>query len=278
MSFIKAAVLGHPIKHTKSPLIHNYWIRKYGQQGSYEAVDIAPEKLGRGIVQLIGEGFSGFNLTVPHKEVVLQFCDALEDGADKIGAVNTVVITDGKILGRNTDIFGFTQNIKENAPGFAFAGKTALVLGSGGAARAVVAGLQAEKVDRILIANRTDERAHALKKQFSGGRARIEVVNWDRRADALKDIDLLVNTTALGMNGQPRLDLDLRHLPTSALVNDIVYAPLETELLQNAKDHGAQIVTGIGMLLHQARPAFKAWFGMKELPEVTKELQELVLR
>lgn len=272
-SFIKAAVVGHPVKHSKSPLIHGYWIEKYGLKGSYGAVDLAPEELESGIRRLVEEeGYSGFNLTVPHKEAGLRLCDEIDETARRIGAVNTLVVKGGKIRGMNTDSQGFLLNIEQNSPGFSFAGKTVLVLGAGGAAKAVIGGLRDRGAGRIILSNRTRDKAEALAAVTPG----IEVVAWDGKENALSGVDLLVNTTTLGMTGQPPLEIDLEALPYTALVNDIVYAPLMTPLLQAAQARGNPVVTGIGMLLHQARPAFHAWFGV--MPEVTKELEDMVLR
>ena len=271
-TFVKAAVIGHPIKHSKSPLIHNYWIEKYGLNGSYEAIDLAPDKLAEGIKRLIGEGYSGFNFTVPHKEAALKLCDEVDETATKIGAVNTVYIEDGRIKGTNTDGFGFIENIKAVYPDMDFEGGPAVVLGAGGAARAVVYALEAAGVPEIRVINRTKGKADALfnEMELHGGG-----VEWEMRESALRSINLLVNTTSLGMEGQPELDLDLEELPADALVNDIVYAPLYTPLLESAKAQGNPVVTGIGMLLHQARPAFEKWFGV--LPDVDETLEKKVL-
>jgi shikimate dehydrogenase len=274
--FVKAAVIGHPISHSKSPLIHNEWIKTYGLQGSYEAIDIAPEELERGIQRLIDEGFAGFNVTVPHKEAVLALCDEVDHNARAIGAVNTVVIKDGKLRGLNTDGFGFLHNIWDVAPDFEFQNKRAVILGAGGAARAIISGLIGEEIGQIALTNRTREKAEKIKDEMGFSSYLIVVEDWENRNQILKNADLLVNTTSLGMNGQPPLDINLNALPKTALVNDIVYAPLQTGLLKAAKENGNIAVTGIGMLIHQARPAFKEWFGL--LPDVTDELRELVLK
>lgn len=274
--YIKVAVIGHPISHSKSPLIHNYWIEKYGLHGAYDAIDIAPEQLRDEINHMIDAGYKGFNVTVPHKEAVLKLCDSLDMNAQNIGAVNTVVVKDAKLHGMNTDAFGFLENIRQHYPHFSFDHKCAAVLGAGGAARAVISGLIGEQVDRILLINRTPEKADALLSAMDMATGIIKRVEWDQRSEILDEVDLLINTTSLGMSGQPSLNIDLKKLPQTALVNDIVYAPLETELLKAAKAHGAKTVSGIGMLLHQARSAFKAWFGV--MPEVTSELEEMVLR
>tara|TARA_B100000029_G_scaffold504926_1_gene584678 strand:+ start:188 stop:1021 length:834 start_codon:yes stop_codon:yes gene_type:complete len=273
--FIKAGVIGHPIKHSKSPLIHNHWIEQYELSGRYEAIDIHPNQLAVRLKDLIeNEGYKGFNLTIPHKELVLDICDEITSQASAIGAVNTIAVKEGKILGSNTDGFGFAENIKLNAPNFDFTKGTSVILGAGGAARACIAALIEEGAPRILLLNRTREKAEKLKKDLSAPDV-IEIIDWEERHAALEAINLLVNTTALGMESQRELELDLSALPQSALVNDIVYAPLYTKLLREAQAQGNDVVTGIGMLLHQARPAFKQWFGV--MPQVDKKLEEMVL-
>ena len=273
---IKTGVIGHPIKHSKSPIIHNYWIDIYKKNGSYEAIDIAPENLGDEIKRLIDEGYAGFNVTIPHKESIMQYCDEIAHNAEAIGAVNTVVIKDSKIHGLNTDGFGFRHNIWESEPDFKFSGKRAVLLGAGGATRAIASALIGEEVEQIIITNRTRERAEKIKDEMGFLSDLIKVIDWDDRNSILDEADLLVNTTSLGMDGQPALDIDLATLKQDALVNDIVYAPLETPLLKDASAKGHKTVTGIGMLIHQARPAFKEWFGL--LPDVTDDLCGRVLR
>lgn len=273
---IKAAVIGHPIAHSKSPLIHNYWIKAYKLQGSYEAIDIKPEDLESEIRRLVDEGYKGFNVTVPHKEAVLKICNEVAPNAQAIGAVNTVVIENGKLRGMNTDGYGFIYNIWETDPDFEFANKIAVVLGAGGAARAITSALIGEEVGHVYILNRTREKAEKIQDELSFTSDLIKVFDWKQRHEILRDVDLLVNTTSLGMDGQPALDLNLGSLSKTALVNDIVYAPLYTDLLNNAQQNGNTVVTGIGMLVHQARPAFKEWFGI--LPNVTDELKTLVIK
>lgn len=268
---IKTAVIGHPISHSKSPLIHSYWMEQHGIDGTYEAIDIAPDHLEAGLRDLMAQGYAGVNVTVPHKEAVYALCDELDDAAQNIGAVNTVVFQNGKILGRNTDAFGFMENIRQSQPAFSFAEKTALVLGAGGAARAVVYGLLEGGVDRVVLTNRTREKAESLTALCVD---QIDVRDWDDRHD-LGGVDVLVNTTALGMTGKPELEMSLETLNPEALVTDIVYAPLMTELLNAAQARGNPVVTGIGMLLHQARPAFQAWHGV--MPDVDESLERIVL-
>lgn len=276
-NFIKTGLIGHPVSHSKSPLIHNYWIQKYGLSGTYTAIDLSCENLEAGIAGLIEEGFGGFNVTVPHKVDVISLCHTLDPLAKIVGAVNTVAIQSRKLHGTNTDVYGFVENIRKNAPPhFSFTGGTALVLGAGGAARAVVQGLIEAGVPEILIANRTRANADLLLSTASKP-DKIKIIDWSERESkkTLVNINFLVNTTALGMNGKVPLEMNLEHLPLSALVHDIVYAPLMTALLQNAKSRGNPIATGIGMLLHQARPAFHRWYGV--MPEVDEKLADMVL-
>lgn len=267
---VKACVIGHPVSHSKSPLIHNHWIEKYGLDGRYEAVDIAPENLEKELARLVGEGYSGFNATIPHKEKLFSLCSELDDLAKTIGAVNTVVIKKGKLHGTNTDAFGFAENIKAVRPGFDFRAGPAVVLGAGGAARAVIYALLKEGVPEVRLVNRTRNKAQGLAHDFK----RLSVHDWEQRSETLAEANLLVNATSMGMSGQPALEIDLAKLPKNALVNDIVYAPLMTDLLRDSEDRGNPVVTGIGMLLHQARPAFEAWFGV--MPEVDAELEKKV--
>ena len=273
---IKCGVIGHPISHSKSPLIHNYWIKTYNLDGSYEAIDIAPEELKTGVERLIDEGYKGFNVTIPHKEAIMELCDSVDHNAQAIGAVNTVLIEDGKLRGMNTDGFGFLNNIWDFDPEFEFEDKNVVVLGAGGAARAIISGLIGEMVAHVHLLNRTREKAEKIQDEMSFTSDLIQVHNWENSSQILNKADLLVNTTSLGMEGHPPLDIDISDLPGEALVNDIVYAPLETELLKKANMRGNIAITGIGMLIHQARPAFKEWFGL--LPDVTDELKELVLK
>ncbi len=267
---IKAAVIGHPISHSLSPLIHGYWFNKYAVEGDYQAIDIAPDQLLAHITDLKAQGYVGFNVTVPHKQNVIAICDALDNTAHAIGAVNTVVIEEGRIEGRNTDAFGYIENIKQEAPNFNFKNGPALVLGAGGAARAVVYGLLNEGVREVFITNRTRANAEIIAGDFEN----VHVVDWEERDKACNDTHLLTNTTVLGMKGQDELQIDISALPSTALVCDIVYKPLMTTLLQHALIKNLQVVTGIGMLLHQARPAFAAWTGT--MPDVTRELVSLI--
>lgn len=267
----RAAVIGHPISQSKSPLIHNHWIKKYGLEAEYGAIDIAPENLQKELIRLVDKKYAGFNVTIPHKEKIFNLCDDLDDLAKAVGAVNTVTIEKGRVKGTNTDVFGFTENIKKSKPDFKFSNGCAVVIGAGGAARAIVYALTQEKTPEIRIINRTKDKAQILARDFKN----IRIYDWEERHDILKDIHLLVNATSLGMAGQPSLELDLKNLNPEALVNDIVYKPLETNLLKNAKAKGNPVVDGIGMLLHQARPAFKSWFDI--LPEIDEDLKRQIL-
>lgn len=273
-----AGVLGWPIEHSRSPRLHGYWLRHYGIDGAYVPLAVAPERLEAAIRGLQSLGFRGVNLTIPHKELVLPFVDEMSEAARRIGAVNTIVIgEDGRIAGDNTDGFGFMASLRAGAPTWRAADGLAVLLGAGGAARAVAVALLDAGVPGIRLVNRTIDRAERLAnalRSMAPGRS-IDVTAWDRRADALGDADLLVNTTSLGMSGQQPLEIALDDLPTAAVVTDIVYAPLETELLAAARSRGNPVVDGLGMLLHQGRPGFAAWFGAD--PEVTDALRAAVL-
>jgi len=272
--FIKTAVIGHPIAHSKSPLIHNFWIEQYGLSGAYEAIDISPEDLKSGITGLIEEGYAGFNVTVPHKVTVMALCDVLDDTARAIGAVNTVVIKNGKLHGSNTDSYGFFENLRHNTPAeWGISGKHAFVLGAGGAAKAVIYALLQNGCSHISISNRTQGKAEDFIK-FEPDR--IDNIEWNNRHAACANVDLIVNTTSLGMVGKPALVLDLTSAKSGTVIHDIVYAPLMTDLLSQARQLNLPYVTGIGMLLHQARPGFELWNGV--LPDVTEELIDLALK
>ncbi len=271
-AFIKAGVIGHPVNHSKSPMIHNHWIAQYGLKGEYHAIDIAPDNLTAGVQELINRGFSGFNVTVPHKQAIFKLCDFVDDTAKAIGAVNTVVVKDGLLHGTNTDAFGFIENVHQSAFGVDFVRRASVVLGAGGAARAVVYGLIEAGAQHIIVTNRTRENAQEIAKSYPGV---VRVEDWEARNEILLGAGFLVNTTSLGMTGKHPLQIDLSALSERAVVADIVYAPLKTDLLRQAEEDGHQIVTGIGMLLHQARPAFEKWFGV--LPDVTEELEKKVL-
>ena len=276
--FCKAAVLGYPVKHSKSPLIHNFWMKKYGLDGAYQAIETPPGTLGRTIENLRDQGYQGVNLTIPHKEDVMGLCTDIDPAAQALGAVNMLVFDEAtqNIKGYNTDVVGFVDNIKIALPenkGFDFTKHNAVVLGAGGAARAVLYGLLQEKTPHITIVNRTFEKAQILTEQFSSlsKDTILTAAPWASLPGYLEQAGLLVNSTSLGMNGMDKMDgssaVDLSSLPVGAVVNDLVYAPLMTDLLTRARTKGHPVITGIGMLLHQAAPAFERWFGVK--PELT---------
>ncbi len=267
-----AGVIGWPVSHSRSPRLHGYWLDRYRIDGAYIPLAVHPDHLSDVIKALPRMGFAGVNLTVPHKEAALKLVDRLEDPAKTIGAVNTLVFeADGTIIGRNTDAAGFLQNLRTGAPHWDPKDGSAVVLGAGGAARAVIAALQEAGVPDIYLANRTLERTKALIADIPGPKA----VAWEERARVLNGASLLVNTTLLGQTGQPPLEINLSVLPKAAIVTDIVYAPLETDLLRRAKERGNVVVDGLGMLLWQAVPGFEVWFGQR--PEVTPELRAFVL-
>ena len=265
-----AGIMGWPIGHSRSPRLHGYWLREYGVDGVYLPLVASPEGIEAAFRGLPGLGFRGVNVTIPHKLSALAACDHIDDVAARIGAVNTIIIgEDGALSGTNTDAFGFLANLRQESDWRGVEGP-AVVLGAGGAARAVCVALLDAGVPEVRIANRTDSRAQALADEFG-----LTAFPWADRAAALDGAALVVNATSLGMTGQPMLDLPLDALPINALVHDIVYAPLETELLTQARARGNPIVDGLGMLLHQARPGFEAWFGV--LPDVTPALRNFVL-
>ncbi len=267
-----AGVMGWPIAHSLSPHLHGHWLQAYGIDGAYVPFAVPPDRLSEALRALPALGMRGVNLTMPHKEAALEICDDVDPAAQRIGAVNTVTVTDCSLLyGSNTDGFGFMENLL--AAGIALPeGAAAVVLGAGGAARAVVAALIDRGAGEVRLVNRTRERAEALAARFPAA----AVEDWERRADVLDGADILINATNLGMAGHPPLDLVLDALPLGAAVNDIVYSPLETGLLAATRRRGNSVVDGLGMLLHQARPAFRAWFGVD--PEVTGALRQALLQ
>jgi shikimate dehydrogenase len=276
-----AGVLGWPVGHSRSPRLHGYWLDRHGIDGAYVPLPVRPEHFETAVRGLIAAGFTGFNVTVPHKEAAFRLARRLDDRARAVGAVNTLMVDHkGVVSGTNTDIYGFTANVRDQAPAFDAAAGQAVVLGAGGAARAVVAGLIMLGADRIVVVNRTRSRAEDLARAFDGrslggGRAAVTAVPWPDRDAVLDGAGMVVNTTVLGMAGHAPLDLDLATLPKAAVVADIVYAPLETGLLARARAAGHATVDGLGMLLHQAVPGFEAWFGVR--PEVTPDLRAFVL-
>jgi shikimate dehydrogenase len=268
-----AGVMGWPVGHSRSPRLHGWWLEQYGIDGAYIPLAVPPDRVIDAIRALPALGLRGANVTVPHKEAALRACDRVDPVARRIGAVNTLVVAeDGTIEGRNTDAFGFMASLKADQPGWRAETGPAVVLGAGGASRAILVALTDAGVPEIRLLNRTPARAEQLAAELGGP---IRVMPWEEREAALSGAALLVNTTTQGMGGQPALDLHLERLPKSALVTDIVYTPLHTPLLTAAAARGNPIVDGLGMLLHQARPGFEAWFG--RVPEVTPELRRFVL-
>ncbi len=266
-----AGVMGWPVEHSRSPRLHGFWLERYAIDGAYVPLAVPPEKIRAALRALPSLGFQGCNVTIPHKEAAFVEVDHLTEQAKKIGAVNTVIVLkDGTLRGDNTDGYGFIENLKAGAPDWS-PDRPVVVLGAGGAARGILVALQEAGVKEIRLTNRTVERAEALAGELGA----ITVIDWDRRGECLEDIGLLVNTTSLGMTGQAPLDISLHGLNKTAVVTDIVYSPLKTALLEAAENRGNPAVDGLGMLLHQARPGFAAWFGRE--PEVSEDLRNFVL-
>ena len=261
-------VMGWPVGHSRSPIIHNHWIAEHDLSGSYVLLPVQPEKLEQALRALPVLGFAGCNLTIPHKVAAMSIVDRIDPLAQRIGAINCIVVeADGSLSGRNTDAFGYIQSLRDAQPQWQANAGPALVLGAGGAARAVIAGLLDSGVPAIRLSNRSPDKTHELVAAFG---PQVVAVDWAERHAAIDGAALVVNTTNLGMQGQPLLDLDLSALSSKALVSDVIYVPLETPLLVAAKLRGNTTVNGLGMLLNQARPAFEAWFGV--LPGVSDAL------
>lgn len=268
----RACILGHPVAHSRSPLIHGTWLAEFGLDGSYERLDVAPADLAAVLNGLAERGFAGGNVTVPHKEAAAALVQASTPVARALDAVNTLWLEDGRLHGTNTDVEGFLASLDAGAPGWDHALRRAVVLGAGGAARAVVHALLERGAEQVVVANRTLARAEDLVRRFGG---RVHALAWQEAPAALGDAGLLVNTTALGMAGQPPLALDFCALPVEAVVTDIVYVPLVTPLLDWAGRRGNRVVDGLGMLLHQAVPGFERWFGVR--PAVTPALRASIV-
>ena len=269
----RAGVMGWPVAHSRSPRLHGYWLAHHGIDGAYLPLAVAPDDLADALGALPKQGFAGVNLTVPHKEAALDSLDTLSGTARRIGAVNTVTVgAGGTLAGDNTDAFGFIENLRAVAPAWSAGASPAVMIGAGGAARAVAVALIDAGVPELRVVNRTRARAETLVADLGGP---LAAVDWADRNAAVDGAALLVNATTLGMTGAPPLDLDLGALAPGAVVNDIVYTPLETPLLAAARRAGHPVVDGLGMLLHQARPGFAAWFGVE--PEVTDALRAYVL-
>jgi len=264
-----ACLIGWPAAHSRSPLIHHYWLRTLGIDGGYVIEAVPPDDLRDFVLRLSLRGFVGANVTIPHKEGVLALSTP-DERARAIGAANTLWFADGELRSTNTDVEGFINNLDACAPGWDTAGE-ALVLGAGGSSRAVLFGLIERGIKRVHLVNRTMERARTLADQFGAG---VFPAGWDAVSDLLPRAKLLVNTTSLGMHGQPALALDVGRLPPDAVVADLVYVPLETALLAAARERKLKTADGLGMLLHQAVRGFELWFGRR--PEVTPELRALI--
>ncbi len=268
-----AGVIGYPISHSKSPALFRHWLERMELPGHYVHLHIAPEDFDASVRQLPKMGFVGVNVTLPHKHAALAIADHKTDRAVMIGAANTLIFRkDGLIHADNTDGYGFVTNLRANAPGWNPRSGPACVLGAGGAARAVIAALIDIGVERILLSNRTRGKADAMRSDFG---SRVEVVNWVDAGEAVDDATTIINTTSLGMVGQPELRVPLDGLRPGDVVNDLVYAPLETRLLREGRAAGATVVDGLGMLLHQAVPGFERWFGKR--PEVDEDTRLAVL-
>ncbi len=269
-----AGVIGSPIAHSKSPQLHRHWLKTYGIPGHYIPMDVSNDNLENVLRTLPQMGFVGVNITTPHKEKVMEIADLVTDRAILIGAANTLIFRkDGKIHADNTDGYGFIENLKAGAPQWNPRSGPAAVLGAGGAARAVISSLLEAGVPEIMLSNRTRVRADKLKQDFG---SRIRVYEWVQAGNMIDDADLLVNTTSLGMIGKSELRVPLDGLRSSTIVTDLVYAPLKTKLLATAEEYGCATVDGLGMLLHQAVPAFERWFGRR--PDVDRATRAAALR
>lgn len=274
----RAFVTGFPIKHSRSPLIHNYWLRHYGIEGSYQAIENSPDNFPHFLNSMREQGLCGGNVTIPHKEVAFELCNKRDAAAEAIGAVNTLWLDDNQTIhGGNTDAYGFAANLDAQLPGWddQAATKTALILGAGGASRAVIYALLSRYFSKIILVNRTVERAQALAVHFG---SKVEAYSWDQAQDFVSTADLIVNTTSLGMSGHGEVaefPLNLQEAQPETIATDIVYIPLETSFLAQARAAGLRSVDGLGMLLHQAVPGFEHWFGVR--PQVTDELRQLIL-
>lgn len=268
---VKACIIGWPAAHSRSPLIHGYWLRELKIEGSYERADVSPAEFPAFIASLGERGFTGANVTLPHKEKAFELCDRVTETAAVLKAVNTLWLEDGKLCGDNTDGAGFLASLDQEAPRWDENCSQVAVIGAGGAARAILHAVKSRGAKHILLINRTRERADELARLFGPG---IEARDFSALPDGLGGVQLLVNTSALGMRGKPPLPIDLGPLASHAAVADIVYVPLETALIVQAKSRGLRAVGGLGMLLHQAVPGFERWFGVR--PRVTAELRRFV--
>lgn len=271
-TFTFAGVMGWPVAHSRSPLIHNHWIHQHHLNGAYGIFPVQPEQLQAAVHGLRALGIAGCNITIPHKVKAMRYVDWVHPLAQRVGAINTIVVqADGSLHGYNNDGYGYIQSLLEAQPDWRASTGPAVVIGAGGAARAIVVALLDAGATEVRVINRTHSKADEFAQEFG---PRVSSVSWASRQDALADAALLVNTTNQGMHGQPALDLPLTNLPITTLVSDAVYVPLETPLLAAARLRGNSTVNGLGMLIHQARPAFQAWFGI--LPDADKTLYDKV--
>jgi shikimate dehydrogenase len=267
-----AGLLGWPVAHSRSPVIHNHWLAQYGIAGRYTLFAVPPENLEAAVRGIAALGLRGCNVTTPHKQAIFPLLDRVDELARKIGAVNTVVVEkDGTLTGFNNDGNGFIQSLRDANPQWRPDSGPIVVLGAGGAARAVVASLVAQGAKEIRVTNRTLDKAQEIADAVG---PEVKVLPWDQRGEALGDIALLANATSLGMAGKPPLEISLDRIPKTALVGDLIYIPPETPLLASARQRGNVTVNGLGLLLNQARPAFKAWFGV--MPEITTALRQAI--
>jgi len=272
--FLLAGVMGWPVMHSRSPMLHNYWFRRHDLAGTYVPLAIRPEFLAAALRALHPLDFAGCNLTIPHKQQAMTIVGEVDTVAKRIGAISCVIVRpDGSLAGTNNDWYGFVHNLRQEQPGWRADAGPVVVLGAGGGSRAVCYGLMQEGAKEIRLVNRTLTRAKAIADEFGGP---IKALPWESRHDVLEGAAMAVNATSQGMVGQPALDVRLDKLSKSALVADIIYIPLETPFLAAARKRGNRTVNGLGMLLHQGRPAWKAWFGIE--PEVTLELRSLLER
>ena len=267
----RACVIGWPIAHSRSPIIHGYWLKTLGIEGAYTREPVTPDALAAFLSSLGERGFSGCNVTVPHKEAALALADERDAAARAIGAANTLWLENGRLMASNTDAYGFMTNLNVKAPKWARRDAPVLILGAGGAARAIVYGFLEAGVPEVRVANRSHGRSEDLAQHF--GR-RVSVCDWDERNEVAKSAGVIVNTTTLGMNGVGDLGMDFGGVGSDTVVSDIVYVPLATAFIAAAQRHGLTTVDGLGMLLHQAVPGFEKWFGVR--PEVTDDLYDLV--
>lgn len=268
----RACVIGWPVEHSRSPLLHGYWLKKYGIDGAYTKEAVRPEAVADFLQSLEANGFVGCNVTVPHKAAAFAAADEREASAEAVSAANTLWVSGGKLVAANTDTYGYMTNLGQQAPGWDRRDAPISVLGAGGAARAIVHGFLDAGVGEVRVFNRTRARAETLAGQFG---PRVKVFDWSEREIGSRDSTVLVNTTIIGMNGVGTLDIDLAGFDRDCVVSDIVYVPLETELLRGAKSQGLRTVDGLGMLLHQGVPGFEKWFGVR--PEVTDELRRFIV-